>query len=172
MKNIKVRYSYIYILIFISTILLDRFSKILVQSKLKLYGSVQVIDGILYFVNIKNTGAAYGFGSQYALLIIIITSILIAALLLLFFRINNISVRIGLSFVISGGACNLYDRIFLGGVTDFLSIKPIEFLFANFNFADMYITFGMIALGIYIIFFEKNFHGKVLCKADKETINE
>jgi signal peptidase II len=152
--------------------MIDRFSKILVQSKLKLFEYVQVIDGVFYIVNIKNTGAAYGFGSDNALLIIIITSILIAVLMLLFIKVNIVYIRVGLAFVISGGACNLYDRIFLGGVTDFISIKPIEFVFANFNFADMYITFGMIALGIYIIFFDKDIHTRLFQKGCKGEENE
>ena len=59
---------------------------------------------------------------------------------------------IGLSFVVGGAIGNLVDRIFLGGVRDFI---VFEFWreFPTFNVADSFIVVGVILLAIYIIFF-------------------
>jgi signal peptidase II len=58
-----------------------------------------------------------------------------------------------ISVVVAGGIGNLIDRIAFGYVIDFIYIKIIDF--AIFNFADMCITLGGIAMVIYILFFDK-----------------
>ena len=51
--------------------------------------------------------------------------------------------------IISGGLGNLIDRIFKGYVVDFIDVQFADF--AVFNFADILVTVGAIALMIYII---------------------
>lgn len=48
--------------------------------------------------------------------------------------------------VIAGGLSNLLDRLFWGGVVDFISISP----FPSFNLADM-----MITIGVLLIFYQE-----------------
>ena len=50
--------------------------------------------------------------------------------------------------LISGAIGNLVDRIFLGYVRDFVSIKLFSFVF---NLADLFITAGVICFLIYMI---------------------
>ena len=52
------------------------------------------------------------------------------------------------TMIISGAIGNLVDRIFLGYVRDFISIKIFSFVF---NIADMFITFGVIFFAIHLI---------------------
>ena len=63
-----------------------------------------------------------------------------------------------LSFLIGGGAGNMIDRLFVTDemgykvVTDFFEFTFVDF--AIFNVADIFITFGAVLLGVYIVFFE------------------
>ena len=54
----------------------------------------------------------------------------------------------GVSLILGGAIGNFIDRIFLGYVRDFISIKFFSFVF---NLADLFITIGVICFVIYII---------------------
>lgn len=51
--------------------------------------------------------------------------------------------------VISGGLGNLIDRVLKGYVVDFIEVQFTDF--AVFNFADILVTVGAIAIMIYVI---------------------
>ena len=51
--------------------------------------------------------------------------------------------------IVSGGLGNLIDRIFRGYVVDFIDVQFMNF--AVFNFADILVTVGAIAIMIYVI---------------------
>ena len=55
---------------------------------------------------------------------------------------------LGIGFLISGAIGNLVDRLFLGYVRDFISIRLFNFVF---NIADLFITIGVICFVIYLI---------------------
>ena len=61
----------------------------------------------------------------------------------------------GVALIIAGAFGNLIDRIFLGEVIDFLDFMIGDFHWYVFNFADSYVTIGMIMVLIDNIFFEK-----------------
>lgn len=50
--------------------------------------------------------------------------------------------EVGVVFIFSGALGNLIDRVFLGSVTDFIKILG----FPIFNFADIWITAGIVIL--------------------------
>ena len=52
--------------------------------------------------------------------------------------------------IIAGGLGNLIDRLFRGFVVDY--IEPLFIEFAIFNFADILVTCGCIALAIWMIY--------------------
>ena len=54
----------------------------------------------------------------------------------------------GVSLIISGAIGNLIDRIFLGYVRDFISIRLFSFVF---NIADLWVTLGVIFFVINLI---------------------
>ena len=56
------------------------------------------------------------------------------------------------SLFVAGGIGNLIDRIRFGYVVDMFEFKI--FKFAIFNVADIYVTFAMIILAVYILFFD------------------
>ena len=69
-------------------------------------------------------------------------------------KLNNKTIIV-LSMIISGGVGNLIDRIFRGGVLDFIKIAN----FPIFNLADSFIVIGWILLIFNLLgFFVKDFY--------------
>lgn len=99
---------------------------------------------------IKNTGIAFGIPIQ--LIGIILMNILLLILLLYFAKkelnLNSKLAQYLLALVFAGGISNLIDRLYNGYVIDFISI----WIWPTFNFADIYITIGILLL---IIFYGK-----------------
>ena len=60
---------------------------------------------------------------------------------------GNFLLTDGLLLIILGGASNLFDRIFLGYVIDFIRIFFLPFF--TFNLADILITVGCFLIAIY-----------------------
>ena len=111
---------------------------------------IVVIEDFFYFTYLKNTGAAYGLFSGNTVLLAIISCLFIVAFCVYdyFNHSNNIWYVGGMSLIISGAIGNLIDRIFLGYVRDFISIKLFSFVF---NMADLFVTIGVIMFAIYLI---------------------
>ncbi|MFC1711259.1 signal peptidase II [Patescibacteria group bacterium] len=79
------------------------------------------------------------------------------ALLLLIF-IYILKPSWGKHLILGGGISNIIDRIFRGGVVDFVNLKPL-FLGLNlpvFNLADVFIAIGCIAVFLEIKTCKKN----------------
>ena len=74
-----------------------------------------------------------------------------AYLLVKFFR-RHWLLSVSLAAVMGGGIGNMIDRIFAGYVVDFLDVQFMDF--AVFNVADIFVTCGSVALGVYIVFVE------------------
>ena len=67
---------------------------------------------------------------------------------------------ISISFIVGGAIGNLIDRIFLGGVRDFLYFEFYP-SFPTFNVADSFLCIGIVLMLIYIFFFSsKDFKEK------------
>jgi len=104
--------------------------------------------------SIHNAGIAFGLFAN-ARVFFIIANLILTALAIVawyffvikehtkFFGAGFILVNIGFSLFISGAIGNLYDRIVLGYVRDFISIP---FFPPIFNFADVCLTVGTIFL--------------------------
>ncbi|HKL44284.1 MAG TPA: signal peptidase II [Candidatus Absconditabacterales bacterium] len=96
--------------------------------------------------NLKIIQPAFNTGISRSLpipqLITILLTIGIIILLIILYSKNKISKRVVI-FVLAGAIGNLIDRIFLGGVKDF--IKVFDW-FPIFNLADIFINIGIILL--------------------------
>lgn len=66
---------------------------------------------------------------------------IVASLIFIFFKSRNIYQKIFLIIIFSGAISNIFDRIRLGCVVDYIDLK----LWPVFNLADVYITVGVIA---------------------------
>lgn len=113
-------------------------------------GTVEVIRGILNFTYIKNSGGAFGIGSDTSMFLLI--NIIVIFLLVRFLVVNKekveIKASVALSLILAGGISNLIDRVFRGGVVDFIDISPLV-NFPKFNFADICIVGGWILFAFF-----------------------
>ena len=140
------------VLIVLICVCVDQLIKISIHS-ITPNGSRVIINGVLNFTYVENTGGAFGIGSN-SIIWFIITNILIilAALVFLVIKRTSLSTKavIGISLIVSGGFGNLIDRIFRGYVVDYIDINPL-FNYPVFNFADICIVLGVILIIILIM---------------------
>ena len=146
--------------LFVSAVLVlaDQVSKRIVVNTMSLYESIPVIENFLHFTYITNDGMAFGINFPFGYYIFTAVSILLTIFLLWYLwslKDHSIIPRLGLALIIDGAFGNLIDRIFLGEVIDFLDFMIGDFHWYVFNFADSYVTIGMIMVLIDNIFFEK-----------------
>lgn len=107
-----------------------------------------------------NTGAAFSFlagegGWQRWLFVII--SIAVSLLLVIWMKRTDRKIwwlGLAYSFILGGALGNLYDRVFLGYVIDFISIHYGNYFFPAFNLADSAITLGATILIFDILLLE------------------
>ena len=81
-------------------------------------------------------------------------------------------IAIALALIMGGAIGNVYDRIMLGYVVDFLHFHWGDAYFPAFNIADSAITLGAVMMGLDILF---NDHSSVLDDegaANQETRKE
>ena len=159
-KNKSYKYFLNLISIFILLILLDQSTKIYV-AKIMINNNFQNIE-IFPFLNItfvRNTGISFGLFSDggifnryffTALAMIIGTTLLIIAL----FNPEKL-IQISLLFISGGAIGNAIDRVYFGGVIDFIDFFIYNIHWPAFNFADIFIT-----VGVFFLLFE-NFFGKI-----------
>ena len=131
---------------------LDQLIKFLVLTNIKPQNAVPVIDGIIRFRYVENTGAAFSMLSDNTWILSIVTGILIIGIIvyLILGKSSSKLETVSLVMIAAGGIGNLIDRIFRGFVVDF-----IEYLFMEwgvFNFADILVTVGAVLLVISVLF--------------------
>ena len=54
--------------------------------------------------------------------------------------------KVGFFMIISGGSSNIFDRILNGYVIDFIYLHYEDFYWPAFNFADIYISLGVLII--------------------------
>ena len=141
-------YSFALILLIFA---LDRLSKIYVIELIK----SQEREIFLYdFLNLTlnwNTGIAFGLLSSNANLLYHLVSaliLLIIAYLIYLMVIADSSGKIILSLIIGGAIGNLYDRLTYFAVPDFIDFHIEDFHWFTFNFADIFISIGVLLMVI------------------------
>lgn len=148
----KKRTSYIIIFsIIVVGIVLDLVSKHFFALRFETNSQkIVVIPNLFEFVFVKNTGAAYGiFGDSTVMLSVVSILFIIGFVLCDIFNHKNDWLYIfGIGLILSGAIGNLVDRLFLGYVRDFISIKLFSFVF---NLADLFITAGVICFLVYLL---------------------
>ena len=143
------------VLIALAALAVDLYTKALAVSRLA-GNSFPVIDNILNFTYVENTGAAFGMLKNGNVFLIISTVIILAAVIV-YLTIKKPKakvVKIASALIIGGALGNLYDRIFRGFVVDFIDIRFINY--PVFNIADCCVVCGAIIFAVWVIFFDKN----------------
>jgi len=123
---------------------LDQISKFFILRNLDINESVPVIRNIFHVTLVQNTGAAFGIFKSGTLFFIVISILAVGAITVHLIRKPNISLLLNaaLSLILGGVLGNLFDRVRLGYVIDFLDFR----VWPVFNVADSAITIGVILL--------------------------
>lgn len=117
-------------------------------------GDIVIIDGVIRFTAVQNTGASFGIfkNSTAALTVVsLICSIILILFIFYSYPRRNLWLRSSLILITAGALGNVIDRLYLGYVRDMVYFELIDF--AVFNFADSCLTVGTVVLIIYILFF-------------------
>ena len=142
----------IYIAIIILLPVLAQIIRLLIESNVKPVGSVSVIPGLFSLTYSENRGVAFGLFQNGTLFFAITTSVVIIAFTILLIKNYKKSKLFSVSaaLIIGGGLGNLFERITLGYVVDYLSLS---FFPPICNFADYCISAGTVCLIVYLLFF-------------------
>ncbi len=148
---------YITLSIVVSIVLLDQFTKSIIEHSLFLNQVIEVIPNFFNIVYIKNPGAAFGmFGDLGTLRVFFLVGVSIVAVVILTYLIGQAEGTpsvIALAMICGGAIGNLIDRAKFGEVTDFLDFYISEYHWPAFNVADSAITVG-VALMLVIYYYE------------------
>lgn len=147
----------ILLLIAPAVFLLDQFTKFLILENIPYLDRWPVISGFFDLVHIRNQGAAFGMlsGLEEALrvpLFYIISAVAVVVITIVFRKLGRAEryYPLAMSLVAGGLAGNLLDRIRLGNVVDFVSLRigdktlwGVALEWPAFNVADAAITLAM-----------------------------
>ena len=148
MKENKILKIVIIVVLIITIV--DQLSKILVTR----LTSKNIGNEYFGFEIVENTGMAFGFNSGNTKNIILSIFVILMISSFIKNQKNEIDTKtaIAISMVLGGGISNLIDRIFRGGVLDFIKVLFIP----NFNVADICICIGWVLLVIFLIIYTQN----------------
>ncbi|USW96793.1 signal peptidase II [Pseudomonas proteolytica] len=136
-------------------LVIDQASKAHFEGTLEMFQQIVVIPDYFSWTLAYNTGAAFSFladggGWQrwlFALIAVVVSAVLVVWLKRL--GRNDTWLAIALALVLGGALGNLYDRIALGHVIDFILVHwQNRHYFPAFNFADSAICVGAIMLAL------------------------
>ncbi|MCR5747890.1 MAG: signal peptidase II [Lachnospiraceae bacterium] len=137
---------------------IDRITKLLAVDHLKDKDPYEVIAHFFELRYLENRGAAFGMLQNQRELFIAVSVIFLVVIVILLILFPCTSkyrpLRICLVLIAAGAIGNLYDRITLNYVIDFLYFIYIDF--PIFNVADIYVTVAAFALVILFIFIYKD----------------
>lgn len=133
--------------------LLDQATKALVRSSMPLHASRTVIPDFLRITHVTNRGALFGLlrdlPDPYRSVLFTIVPLGAIGLILLFQARTSVADRLaqsGLALILGGALGNLFDRLRLGQVTDFLDVFVGDHHWPAFNAADSAICVGVSLL--------------------------
>ncbi len=135
------------LIIFFSFVFFDLFSKLLIKNNFNLNQSIE-INGYLDLVYVQNYGVSFGIlsGTVSHWFLILIGLMIVLLLIYLITTSKKILERLAYFIIIIGAISNILDRSINTFVVDFILIHYKNFYWPAFNFADIYITIGIIML--------------------------
>jgi len=142
-------------------VIVDQYTKYQASQYLQLLEPVPVISG--FNLNLMhNTGAAFSFLSQSGgwqrWFFIGLASVISIAIMIWMHSLTLTHQRrwllVALALILGGALGNLWDRVFLGYVVDFIEVYYQDWYWPAFNIADSAITVGAIMLIIDALWFD------------------
>ena len=126
--------------------IVDLLTKYVIQNHIALQ-NVEIIKGFFSLTYAENTGMAWSLLSGKQAFLSVVSAITIGVMIY-YVVAKNVDkfTKIALALMIGGAAGNLFDRLFLGYVRDFLDFIIFGYDFPIFNVADSALTIGVILL--------------------------
>ncbi len=136
-------------------LVIDQVSKAHFEGSLEMFQQIVVIPDYFSWTLAYNTGAAFSFladGGGWQRWLFAVIAVVVSAVLVVWLKRlgrDDTWLAIALALVLGGALGNLYDRIALGHVIDFILVHwQNRHYFPAFNFADSAITVGAIMLAL------------------------
>ena len=146
----ELRTKWRYLLISVAVLLLDQWTKWLIEQHLSYQASLEIIPGLLNFTHVRNTGVAFGFFATHGnatgtllLILLGLAALLFVGYYFLIARREDRPLLVALALVVGGAIGNLIDRILRGAVTDFVDFYYGTYHWHTFNVADTAISIGI-----------------------------
>lgn len=135
----------LYIVTMLVVLVGDQLSKIVVAINMTMGASVEIIDNFFYFTYAQNKGAAWSMFEGHVEFFIIFALVALVGLVYYFIKTDSKEhlTRFGIILIISGLLGNVFDRIVLGYVRDFIDFIVFGYDFPIFNIADIAIVIGV-----------------------------
>jgi signal peptidase II len=151
----------VWVVIAVAVFVGDQVTKAVVEDLIPEHTTVPLLPHFLNLIYTKNAGAAFGLFSDSptawkTVLLIVVSSLLLAMVFAVMWR--NPQLRwetgVGLALILGGALSNLFDRIRLGRVVDFLDVYCRSYHWPTFNLADSAIVVGAGFLVFQLLFLE------------------
>ena len=163
----------LYLLIAFGVVLLDRWSKHMVEQRIALYTHIQIIPGFFRLTHTENTGAAFSlFADSTApwktglLIAFSVIALVVVSILLWKNHHAQVATGVGLALIMGGALGNLWDRLARGRVVDFLLFYVKRYQWPVFNLADSAIVVGAGLLVLEILFHKSSGPEEITARAD------
>jgi signal peptidase II len=137
----------------------DQVTKAVVEDLIPEHTTVPVLPHFLNLIHTKNAGAAFGLFSDSpapwkTVLLIVVSSLLLAMVIALMWRSPQLrwETGVGSALILGGALSNLFDRIRLGRVVDFVDVYCRSYHWPTFNLADSAIVGGAGFLVFQLLF--------------------
>ncbi|ALV21225.1 MAG: signal peptidase II [Carnobacterium sp.] len=133
----------------------DQWTKYLTVAHIDLYEVVEVIPGVLSWMYIRNTGAAWSIleGKMWFFYLVTIVVVGVVVVYLQKYGKNSRLLSIALAFILAGSIGNFIDRLRVEYVIDMVRLEFINF--PIFNVADMALSIGVVLMILYVFLDEK-----------------
>ncbi len=151
-------------------IVFDMLTKKYIYGYCDTVSDIVIIDGVIRFTAVVNTGAGFGILKAHTGIlttISFVSSVILIVFIFYSYPRRNKVLRTALVLIIAGAIGNLIDRMYLGYVRDFVYFELIDF--AIFNFADNFLTIGTAFLIIYVLFFYSKEENELIEKRKAEA---
>ena len=129
---------------------IDQASKFIVRGSMVLHQSEPVWGDFFRLTYIHNPGAAFGLNVGSPLLHTAFSFLALGIIVYLYRSLaeNERLLRLALCLVLGGAVGNIIDRLYLGEVVDFFDFGLGDLRWPIFNFADSFVTVGVLLLAL------------------------